>query len=171
MSSSPDSTAAQDWRALAQLAPQGERLLCVGASAAQVRAAYASAWGEVIRDEDRPAVKMISLQRWVGQFWAGQWEHQAYLTVPTTKAGKLPEGEEIESDAEVEAALAAALAGKPVDLPVDAETEAVPAPDLPSAEGSETAPETEATPAAKASKSRAKSKAKTTPSEPTPASA
>ena len=154
---------------MAQLAPQGERLLCVGASAAQVRAAYASAWGEVIRDEDRPAVKAISLQRWVGQFWAGRWEHQAYLTVPTTKAGKLPEGEEIESDAEVEAALAAALAGKPVDLPTDAESEA---PAVSSVEDSRATSETKSASATpKTTKSRAKSKAKAAPSQPTPASA
>jgi hypothetical protein len=54
----------QDWRAVACLAPGGERLLCVGESSSQVRAAYAGAWGEVIRDEDRPTVRAISLQRW-----------------------------------------------------------------------------------------------------------
>ncbi len=55
-----ESTGAQDWRAVACLAPGGERLLCYGGSSAQVRAAYAGAWGEVIRDEDRPTVKAIS---------------------------------------------------------------------------------------------------------------
>jgi len=79
---------AQDWRAIACLAPSGERLLCVGESSSQVRAAYAGAWGEVIRDEDRPTVRAISLQRWAGQFWSGQWEHQSYLAVPATRAGK-----------------------------------------------------------------------------------
>ena len=49
-----ESSGAQDWRAVACLAPGGERLLCYGGSSAQVRAAYAGAWGEVIRDEDRP---------------------------------------------------------------------------------------------------------------------
>ncbi len=83
-----ESTAAQDWRAVACLAPGGERLLCVGGSSAQVRAAYAGAWGEVIRDEDRPTVRNISLQRWAGLAWAGQWEHQSYLPVPTTRTGK-----------------------------------------------------------------------------------
>jgi hypothetical protein len=80
-----ESTGAQDWRAVACLAPGGERLLCVGESSSQVRAAYAGAWGEVIRDEDRPTVRAISLQRWAGQAWAGQWEHQTYLAVPTTR--------------------------------------------------------------------------------------
>ena len=79
---------AQDWRAVACLSPSGERLLCVGESSSQVRAAYTGAWGEVIRDEDRPTVRAISLQRWAGQFWSGQWEHQQYLAVPTARGGK-----------------------------------------------------------------------------------
>jgi hypothetical protein len=83
-----ESTAAQDWRAVACLTPGGERLLCVGGSSAQVRAAYTGAWGEVIRDEDRPTVRTISLQRWSGSFWAGTWEHQAFLPVPSSRSGK-----------------------------------------------------------------------------------
>lgn len=83
-----ESVGAQDWRAVALLTPGGERLLCFGGSSAQVRAAYAGAWGEVIRDEDRPTVKTISLQRWAGLAWAGQWEHQSYLAVPNTRGGK-----------------------------------------------------------------------------------
>src|SRR3954463_7091184 len=82
------SSGAQDWRAVACLAPGGERPLCVGGRSSQVQAACAGAWGEVIRDEDRPTVRAISLQRWAGQAWAGQWEHQKYLAVPTTRSGK-----------------------------------------------------------------------------------
>ncbi|QDV33198.1 hypothetical protein [Tautonia plasticadhaerens] len=74
----------QDWRAIAQLSSGGERLLCVGESSSQVRAAYVGAWGEVIRDEDRPTVQTISLQKWIGQVWAGTWEHQQTLDVPAT---------------------------------------------------------------------------------------
>jgi hypothetical protein len=85
---SSGSSGAQDWRAVACLAPTGERLLCVGESSSQVRAAYTGAWGEVIRDEDRPTVRAISLQRWTGQFWSGTWEHQQYLAVPTARGGK-----------------------------------------------------------------------------------
>lgn len=85
---SSGTSGAQDWRAIACLAPTGERLLCVGESSSQVRAAYAGAWGEVIRDEDRPTVRAISLQRWAGQFWSGTWEHQMYLAVPATRTGK-----------------------------------------------------------------------------------
>jgi hypothetical protein len=101
---SSGSSGAQDWRAVACLAPTGERLLCVGESSSQVRAAYAGAWGEVIRDEDRPTVRAISLQRWAGQFWSGQWEHQVYLAVPTTRSGKAGPSEAVEiEDGAVEA--------------------------------------------------------------------
>ena len=92
-----ESSGAQDWRAVACLAPGGERLLCVGESSSQVRAAYAGAWGEVIRDEDRPTVRAISLQRWAGQAWQGQWEHQTYLAVPTTRGGKAGASDSTES--------------------------------------------------------------------------
>src|SRR6516162_5475648 len=89
---------AQDWRAVACLAPSGERLLCVGESSSQVRAAYTGAWGEVIRDEDRPTVRAISLQRWTGQFWSGSWEHQMYLAVPTARGGKANPSEGVEEE-------------------------------------------------------------------------
>lgn len=61
----------------------------------------------MIRDEDRPTVRAISLQRWAGQFWSGQWEHQMYLTVPTTRSGKATSSEAVDAqtdaDAEAEA--------------------------------------------------------------------
>ena len=85
---------------MACLAPSGERLLCVGESSSQVRAAYAGAWGEVIRDEDRPTVRAISLQRWAGQVWAGQWEHQTYLAVPATRTARRRRAKPSESEAE-----------------------------------------------------------------------
>src|SRR5271166_873492 len=99
---SSGSVGAQDWRAVACLAPSGERLLCVGESSSQVRAAYTGAWGEVIRDEDRPTVRAISLQRWAGQFWSGQWEHQMYLAVPTARGGKASPSEASEAGEAVE---------------------------------------------------------------------
>lgn len=106
---SSGTSGAQDWRAIACLAPNGERLLCVGESSSQVRAAYAGAWGEVIRDEDRPTVRAISLQRWTGQFWSGQWEHQTYLAVPATRNGKSEEGEGEEAEGELEGGVAVAV--------------------------------------------------------------
>jgi hypothetical protein len=102
---SSGSSGAQDWRAVACLAPSGERLLCVGESSSQVRAAYTGAWGEVIRDEDRPTVRAISLQRWAGQFWSGQWEHQMYLAVPTARGGKASPSEASEGGEAVEEAV------------------------------------------------------------------
>jgi hypothetical protein len=97
---------------VACLSPTGERLLCVGESSSQVRAAYTGAWGEVIRDEDRPTVRAISLQRWAGQFWSGQWEHQMYLAVPTARGGKTGSGDSDE---------AAEVADEEVDLEPDDE--------------------------------------------------
>lgn len=98
---STESSGAQDWRAVACLTPGGERLLCFGGSSAQVRAAYAGAWGEVIRDEDRPTVRAISLQKWSGLAWQGQWEHQQYLAVPNTRGVKGP-GEQPEAAVKTE---------------------------------------------------------------------
>lgn len=99
---SSGTSGAQDWRAVACLSPTGERLLCVGESSSQVRAAYTGAWGEVIRDEDRPTVRTISLQKWTGQFWSGQWEHQMFLPLPTARPPKpgAAETDEPEDDEE-----------------------------------------------------------------------
>lgn len=119
-----ESSGVQDWRAVACLAPNGERLLCVGGSSAQVRAAYAGAWGEVIRDEDRPNVRAISLQQWAGRAWAGQWEHQTYLAVPTTRNGKAVPGElEEQPDLDAEPIAAAAVEE---EIQEDEEEEAAP---------------------------------------------
>jgi hypothetical protein len=83
-----------------------------------VRAAYTGAWGEVIRDEDRPTVRAISLQRWAGQFWSGQWEHQMYLAVPTARGGKATPGEGGEGGEGSEG-------GEVLDEPVEAVVEEV----------------------------------------------
>jgi hypothetical protein len=109
---SSGTSGAQDWRAVACLSPSGERLLCVGESSSQVRAAYTGAWGEVIRDEDRPTVRAISLQKWSGQFWSGQWEHQMYLALPTARPGKPGTGEAVEVEEEEEPAAAAPVKPK-----------------------------------------------------------
>src|SRR4051812_17632318 len=83
-----ESTGAQDWRAGGCLAPGGVRLLCVGGSSSQVRAAYAGAWGGGLRDEDRPPVPAIPLPRWAGRGWAGAGGPQTYPAVPATRGGK-----------------------------------------------------------------------------------
>lgn len=126
-----NSSGAQDWRAIAIIAAGGERLLCLGESASQVRAAYIGAWSEVIRDEDRPTVKQISLQKWTGKVWQGEWEHQDYLKVPnargTVKAGDDDPGDdnpgheadisELDLDAEIDQeALMAESSVEPEDV-------------------------------------------------------
>jgi hypothetical protein len=116
---------------VACLAPSGERLLCVGESSSQVRAAYTGAWGEVIRDEDRPTVRAISLQRWAGQFWSGQWEHQMYLAVPTARGGKASPSEAGETGESVEEAIEEVVedeADADADVDVDAELDGEAAP-------------------------------------------
>jgi hypothetical protein len=120
---SSGSSGAQDWRAVACLAPSGERLLCVGESSSQVRAAYTGAWGEVIRDEDRPTVRAISLQRWAGQFWSGQWEHQMYLAVPTARGGKASPSEAGEAVGEAAEETAEEAADEAVEEVIDEEEE------------------------------------------------
>lgn len=89
---------AQDWRAIALISTGGERLLCLGESSSQVRAAYAGAWTEVIRDEDRPSVSAISLQKWVGKVWQGQWEHQADLPVPSGRMARVAADDSSDDD-------------------------------------------------------------------------
>jgi hypothetical protein len=84
----------------------------VGESSSQVRAAYTGAWGEVIRDEDRPTVRAISLQKWTGQFWSGQWEHQMFLALPTARPGKPGTGEGAEVEEEEEPAASAPVKPK-----------------------------------------------------------
>jgi hypothetical protein len=125
---SSGSSGAQDWRAVACLAPSGERLLCVGESSSQVRAAYTGAWGEVIRDEDRPTVRAISLQRWAGQFWSGQWEHQMYLAVPTARGGKASPSEASEAgEAEAVEEVEEAVEDEEDEADVDPDAEPSPA--------------------------------------------
>ncbi len=128
MSSGSSSLGVQDYRAVACLAPTGERLLCYGDTPAQVRASYTSAWGEVVRDEDRPTVKAISLQKWTGLAWSGQWEHTTYLDVPPWKNSKsgsvvvkeTESGLEVEDEDEVELeAEALGVDAEDVDVDVD----------------------------------------------------
>src|SRR5690606_30306237 len=105
------------------------RLLCVGESSSQVRAAYVGAWGEVIRDEDRPTVQSISLQKWAGQVWAGQWAHQQSLEVPASprkdkgEAQSLANGNGNGNGAELDAELETAPDDE-ADAEVDAEDDA-----------------------------------------------
>ena len=97
-----NSSGAQDWRAVAIIAAGGERLLCLGESASQARAAYIGAWSEVIRDEDRPTVKQISLQKWAGKVWQGQWEHQDYLKVPSARVARITDEENLDEAEEAD---------------------------------------------------------------------
>ena len=52
------------------------------------------------------------VQKWTGQFWSGQWEHQMYLALPTARPGKPGTGEGVEVEEEEEPAEAAPVKAK-----------------------------------------------------------
>jgi hypothetical protein len=73
----------QGWRAMAVFEDRSELLVYLGRSSTQVRAGFASAYFELLDDEERERVKAISLQRWQGAADAGRWLHQTNLSVPS----------------------------------------------------------------------------------------
>jgi hypothetical protein len=79
----------QCWRALAIFEDRSERLLFLGRSSQQVRAGYATAFFEVLEEEEREQVKTISLQRWNGAPDAGSWGQQTTLNIPVPDEAKL----------------------------------------------------------------------------------
>ena len=79
----PTESKPQGWRAMVLFDDREDRLLFVGRSSTQVRAGFATAFSEVLDDEDREHVDSISLQRWHGAPDAGRWVHQTNLTIPT----------------------------------------------------------------------------------------
>jgi hypothetical protein len=73
----------QGWRAMAVFDDRPDCLLYLGRSSTQVRAGLATAFFEVLEEDERDHVRSISLQRWHGAADAGRWMHQTNLTVPT----------------------------------------------------------------------------------------
>ncbi|MCS6849553.1 MAG: hypothetical protein NZ700_00110 [Gemmataceae bacterium] len=73
----------QGWRAVAVFDDRSERLIYLNYSSTKVRAGYATAYFEVLDDEEREHVRSISLQRWHGAPDAGRWMHQTNLAIPT----------------------------------------------------------------------------------------
>jgi hypothetical protein len=80
----------QAWRALAVLAGHGERLIYVGRSTSQVRAGYATAFQEILDDEERTQVREIQLQCWNGAADCGHWLPKGVLPVPGPKPVAAP---------------------------------------------------------------------------------
>jgi hypothetical protein len=72
----------QGWRAVAVFDDRPEQLIFLGRSTTQVRAGYASAYFELLDDEERGHVVSVALQRWQGAPDAGRWMHQTNLNVP-----------------------------------------------------------------------------------------
>jgi hypothetical protein len=74
----------QGWRAVAVFDDRPDCLIYLGRSSTQVRAGYATAFFDVLDDEERDAVRSIRLERWHGAPDAGRWMQQTTLNVPTT---------------------------------------------------------------------------------------
>ena len=73
----------QGWRAVAVFDDRPDALLYLGRSSTQVRAGFASAFFDLLDDEEREAVRSIRLERWHGTPDAGRWLQQTLLSVPT----------------------------------------------------------------------------------------
>jgi hypothetical protein len=74
----------QGWRAVAVFDDRPDQLIYLGRSSTQVRAGFATAFFELLDDEEREHVRAIALQRWHGAPDAGRWLQQTTLAVPTT---------------------------------------------------------------------------------------
>src|SRR5882724_11236162 len=75
----------QGWRAVAVFEDRPDLLIYLGRSSTQVRAGFASAFFELLDDEEREAVRGVRLERWHGAPDAGRWMQQTMLTLPTAK--------------------------------------------------------------------------------------
>lgn len=74
----------QCWRAVAVFDDRPEFLLFLGRSSTQVRAGFASAYFELLDEEERDHVRSIALQRWHGAPDSGRWMQQTSLNIPST---------------------------------------------------------------------------------------
>jgi hypothetical protein len=74
----------QCWRAVAVFEDRPCLLIYLGRSSTQVRAGFASAFFEVLDDEEREQVRSVALERWQGAPDAGRWLQQTTLAIPTT---------------------------------------------------------------------------------------
>jgi hypothetical protein len=73
----------QGWRAVAVFDDRPDCLIYLGRSSTQVRAGFASAYFELLDDEERDNVRAIRLERWHGAPDAGRWMQQTTLNIPT----------------------------------------------------------------------------------------
>ncbi len=74
----------QGWRAVAVFDDRPDVLIYLGRSSTQVRAGFASAFFELLDEEERDSARGVRLERWHGAPDAGRWMHQTMLTLPTT---------------------------------------------------------------------------------------
>jgi hypothetical protein len=74
----------QGWRALAVAEDRTEHLIYLAGSSQKIRAGYASAFWEILDDEERATIKHVALQRWEGAADEGHWVQQTTLPVPAS---------------------------------------------------------------------------------------
>jgi hypothetical protein len=79
----PTEAKPQGWRAVAVFDDRADCLLYLGRSSTQVKAGLATAFLELLDDEEREHVQSISLQRWHGAPDSGRWIHQTNVAAPT----------------------------------------------------------------------------------------
>lgn len=72
----------QCWRAVAHFEDGREALLFLGMSSQKIREGYASAYFDVLEDDERAMIKSISLERWNGAPDAGKWSQTTTLNIP-----------------------------------------------------------------------------------------
>jgi hypothetical protein len=73
----------QGWRAVAVFDDRSDRLIYLGRSSTQVRASVASAFFDVLDEEERENVRGIRLERWHGAPDSGRWMQQTMLNIPS----------------------------------------------------------------------------------------
>jgi hypothetical protein len=72
----------QGWRAVAVAEDRTEHLVFVGRSSSQVKTGLKEAFYEILDEEERAAIKHISIQRWDGAPDQGRWVQQSTIAVP-----------------------------------------------------------------------------------------
>ncbi len=79
----------QNWRAIAVLTNNIERLIVLGHSSDAVRFSYCDVFSDVLSKQEQLEIKRIELQRWDGMADIGKWVQKDFLKNPTEHASKV----------------------------------------------------------------------------------
>jgi hypothetical protein len=72
----------QGWRAVAVFEDRPDILIYLGRSSTQVRTGVATAFFEVLDEEERDSVRSLRMERWHGAPDSGRWMQQSTLNIP-----------------------------------------------------------------------------------------